>query len=242
MIEVDGEGVHLDTLDAPAVLELTVAYLNLLARCADERGEVLVFSGLRAFEKCGSLGTVPSDAEIARQAAAEAFRLLSAWEKPGYGLKSAVDRVRAAREALPGSYSAKVKVRGFERVISSRASVVTETPWAATSLRAFVQRVGGKRPRATFSSKSEKKIFHLDLANTQQGTELGKCLYDTVDIVAVVVRDQDGNIERGTLREFHPIPPSEPGAAWKEWFKETGVRSLEELEENRDGGHRGGGH
>jgi hypothetical protein len=237
VIEVDGEGVHLDTLDAPAVLNLAVAYLELLRRCAADRDESIEFRGLRAFEKCGSLGTHPSDPEIARRAVVDAFHLLASWERPARGLKLAVDNVRAARAALPGNYRALVKMRGIERLIASEPmSVLAETPYSSTSIRAYVQRVGGLKPRATFASKSERLRFHLDLQDDQQAVSLGRFLYQAVDIVALVVRDLAGNIESGTLREFHPVASGAAADAWRDWFRESGVRSLDELATNKNGG------
>ncbi len=242
VIEVDGEGVHIDTIDASAVLEFTVAYLNLLRLCAEERDEPLEFRGLRAFEKCGSLGTMPTDAEIARQATLDAHKLLVSRERPSFGLRGAVQVVRDKREALPSHYSVTVKVRGLERRVAAQpTSNLADSPYATTSMRAYVQRVGGARPRATFRSKSELKVFHLDLKDTDQGTALAKYLYKIVDISALVLRDEEGNIEGGTLREFYPVVDADPVRAWNEWFKEAGVTSAEQLEENRKGRGRGDG-
>lgn len=241
VIEVDGEGVHLDTLDAPGVLNLAVAYLELLRRCAADRDETIEFRGLRAFEKCGSLGTHPSDPELARRAVVDAFHLLASWDRPARGLKLAVDNVRAARAALPNNYRALVKMGGVERLIASEPmSILAETPYATTSLRAYVQRVGGLKPRATFTSRSERVRFHLDLQDEQQATSLGTYLYQAVDIVALVVRDLAGNIEGGTLREFHPVASAAAEDAWRDWFRESGVRSLDELAVNKNGGSQRG--
>jgi hypothetical protein len=244
VIEVDGEGVHLNNLDAPSVLGLAVAYLDLLMRCAAERDEEIAFSGLTAFEKCGSLGTSPNDPELARQAVLDATKLLSRPTKPAYGLKVAVDRVRESLGRLPSHYRTTVKVRGLERAIADEPHVLAERPWAAAKLRARVQRVGGAAPRATFMSKSEARTFHLDLKDKEQATALGKHLYSTVDIVARVARDSSGYIEDGTLLEFYPVAGPNAQTAWtvwREWFKHSGVRSLDELEENKDDDEEDGG-
>jgi len=242
VIEVAGDGVHLDTLDAPGVLELSVAYMQLLVRCAADRDETIEFHGLRAFEKCGAIASHPSDPELARRAVLDAFKLLSSWEKPARGLKVAVDRVRAARAALPSHYTASVRMRGVERVISAEPmSVLEPTPYVTAAVRACVQRVGGTKPRATFSSRAEPRVFQLDLASEDQASALGQYLYNQVDIVAVVARNADGNIEEGRLTEFYPIVGGDPRPAWSEWFVENGVSSLEELDENKRGGGRGDG-
>jgi hypothetical protein len=242
VIEVAGDGVHLDTLDAPSFLELGVAYMQLLIRCAADRDEMIEFHGLRAFEKCGSIASRPNDPELARRAVLDAFKLLASWEKPARGLKVAVDRVRAAREALPSHYTASVKVRGLERVLSTEPmSVLEPTPYVIAALRAYVQRVGGTKPRATFSSRAEPRVFHLDLANADQASALGQYLYHHVDIVAVVARNADGNIEEGRLTEFYPVLGGDPRAAWSEWFADNGVASLDELDGNKRGRGRGDG-
>jgi hypothetical protein len=236
VIEVDGEDVHVHNLDATSVLGLTVAYLDLLMRCAADRDEEIVFSGLRAFEKCGSIGTTPSDPELARQAVLDATKLLTLPIKPAHGLKVAVDRVREALGRLPSHYRTTVKVRGLERAIADGPGALAERPWATATLRARVQRVGGAAPRATFTSKSEARTFHLDLKDKDQATALGKHLYSTVDIVARMARDSSGYIEDGTLLEFYPVAGPNAQAAWtvwRDWFKHSGVRSLDELGENR---------
>ena len=94
VIEVDGEGVHLETLDAKGMLTLASSFLELLEAIADERDEKIEFTGLRAFEKCGSIATYPSDVELARQVALDAYKLLASHERPR-GLAQKLDRVTA---------------------------------------------------------------------------------------------------------------------------------------------------
>lgn len=240
VIEVDGEGVHLHTLDAPSVLELAVAYLQLLSKLADERGESIEFVGLMSAEKCGQLRTTPNDPELARLLVVDSSLLLGSHERPGYGLLGAVQRVRQARAALPTHYTAYVKVRGFERVITSEAvSRLDETPYATTSVRAELQRIGGSRPRAAFKSKAENRPFSIDVSKPQ-AERLAPYLYKTIDIVATVARDHEGNIETGRLIEFYAISDEDPRVAWSEFMKERGPISLDELVEI-ERGRRGDG-
>lgn len=136
-------------------------------------------------------------------------------------------------------------VRGLVRNISDESTEpIAARPWATTTLRARVQRVWGARPRATFMSKSEGRAFHLNLTK-EQATALGKHLYSTVDIVARVGRDNAGYIEDGTLIGFYPVAGPNARTTWtvlNEWFKHSGVQSLDELEENRtDDDEDGGG-
>jgi hypothetical protein len=240
VIEVDGEGVHLDTLDAPSVLELAVSYLLLLSKVADERGEEIEFVGLSSVEKCGQLRTTPTDPELARLLAVDATQLLASRERPGYGLQGVVQRVRQARAALPTHYTASVKVRGFERVITAEpVSRLDEAPFATASVRAELLRVGGIRPRAAFKSKAENRPFHLDVTKGQ-AERLAAHLYKTIDIVASVGRDREGNIEIGTLLEFYALSDGDPRAAWAEFLKERGPVSLDELLDRGRGSHGNG--
>jgi len=237
VIEVDGEDVHLGTLDAKGMLAFASSFLELLEAIADDRGESIAFTGLRAFEKCGSLGTYPSDAELARQVALDAHKMLASRERPR-GLIQKLDRVRQARAALPAHYRTLVKVRGFERPISAEpVSTIDELPYSMISIRAYVARVGGSRPRASFKSKSERRPFSLELSE-EQAVRLGAFLYKTVDIDALVARDYDGNIEEGRLREFHPLT-DDPGA-WISWFRESGIQSWDDLKKDEDGGRDDG--
>lgn len=48
VIEVDGKGVHLATLDARGVLELATAYIELLARIAEDNDEVIEFTTMQS--------------------------------------------------------------------------------------------------------------------------------------------------------------------------------------------------
>ena len=234
VIEVDGEGVHLDTLDAPRVLELAVAYLELLKKIADERDEDIQFVGIEAREKCGLLATRPSDPELARQLALDSHKLLASLVKPR-GLGGVIDRVRDARAKLPSNYTARVRIHGFDRPISAEpSSALKETPYSATSLRAYVVRVGGRRPRAAFRSKSEARQFSLDLGE-RLAKELSPHLYSEVDIDALVARDPAGNIEEGTLRAFYVLSKGDPQATWNEWFNENGITAVEDLKRDDEG-------
>jgi hypothetical protein len=247
VVEVDGEGVHLNTLDAPSMLELAGSYFALLQKLAEEREESIDLVGLRAFEKCGSIATRPSDPELARQAALDAHRLLSSWSSPPRGLVQAVQRVRTARAALPSHYTASVKVRGFVRALAPEpAEALHESPYETLSLRAQLMRVGGRKPRAAFKARAELRPFSLDLASEDQAKQLGPYLYKRIDLVAVVVRDAAGNIEAGTLKEFEPLSGDDPARAWREWFRDSGVQSLDaanddDFNEGEGRGERGSG-
>jgi hypothetical protein len=233
VIEVDGEGVHLDSIDANGVLRLAVAYYDLLIRIANENGEELSFRGLKAVEKCAALGSRPSDVELARQSTVIGSRLLSTRERPPRGLGGAVESVRSECNALPLGYQAKVRIRGYESVISGEPdSHYMPAPFGSLSVRAQVVRVGGIRPRATFKSKSEYRPFTLDIP-LEEAARLGRHIYKTVDIVATVARDREGNIEQGRLKEFYPLSKEDPTNAWRDWFRESGIESLQQLRERQ---------
>jgi hypothetical protein len=252
VIEVDGEDVHLDTVDAARTLELAVAYMQLIQRIAEERDEEVVFTGFEAVEKCAALVTHPSDPELARLAAVEAGFLLSSHNRPPHGLKEAVERVRHARDSLPHHYDAHVHIRGLRRPIVGASEVVARSPYSVTSLRAQLTRVGGSRPRATFVSDSEERAFTVHIADVDLATHLAGWLYTELDIELQVARDLDGNIEDGVLTGFHPLVDFEDDEEWKKWFREAGIESLEELDRarkadslakgiTRKGGKRGDG-
>lgn len=241
VIEVDGDGVHLDTLDAPATLEFAVSYFRLLQKIVDERGEEIEFKGLKAIEKCGLIATRASDPVLAQQAAVDAHRMMSSPAPPPHGLRMAITRVREARAGLPSHYLAKVKILGFSRPIDAEPfSRLEAKPYATTSVRAYLSRIGGSTPQATFKSKAELRAFSLVLRDDAQAKELSPHLYTTLDIVALVARNADGAIEEGRLLEFYPLT-GDPRVAWAEWFRENGIKSEDELKQMEEGDDRGDG-
>jgi hypothetical protein len=241
VIEIDGDGVHLATLDAPRLLELAAAYFDLLAKVAADRDEALELRGLRAFEKCASIATTPSNSATAARAIADASDLLASVRRPGYGLVEPVRRVRTARARLPTGTRARILLG------EQRSDLVTEPtesppmprPAGVTTVRAYLQRVGGATPRATFQARTEPRPFTVDLQDAAQAEQLGQSLYKTLDIEVRLLRDADGAIEGGQLAGFHPVAVGDALGAWRAWFRDNAVETIADVEGDDGGGDDG---
>ena len=218
-LEIDGEQVEPDTIDARRTLELAAAYFELLTKIASSRGSVLELRGLRVENKCVALRSLPNSADVAREAATEADDYISGREEP-VGVMELVKRVRAARRALPPGHSAKVIIGPWECPITAVEDAPEWPPYATISLRAEVVRAGGARPRARFRSDSEPDEFTLDVSEAT-ARELGAHLYREVDITAHVHRDENDRIRGGQLEEFFPLEDGGAREAWRQWVQDN---------------------
>jgi len=230
-VEVAGEGVEPETVDARAMLELAAAYFEMLAKVAHEP---LTFRGLAIENKCIALASWPSSLEIARSAALDAEAYLTQQIEPDPSLRDSLRRVRAARRALPSGQTAKVIIGPWERRIEVPEDAREQWPRAVTSLRAMVMRVGGLKPRVMFQSGSEDSAFSLEVS-IDQAHALGGLLYREVDIVASIARSpEDRRIRGGILDEFVVVDDGDARAAWTKWLADSApqwseVRDIEAL-------------
>lgn len=218
VLEIDGPGVHPETADVPAVLELASAFFQLVVANADEVGGIKL-TNIQIQAKCLAIAALPDRLGVAKTCAQHAIIQIAGGEAPK-GCGKYVERMRAAIIRLPTNHSVKVLAGPW------RGSVVAEKlrpeePISETiSIRAIPIRIGGNRPAVRFHCESEDE-FTLT-ATQQKAREIGPYLYREIDIEALVQRDADGAIVGGQLVSFEPLSESDPRPAWREWFRSVG--------------------
>ena len=220
-VEIDGDGVNPDTVDARSTLELASAYFDLLVRVARLRGAEVELKGLQVVSKCIALATVPTSLPEAREAAAEAQDYVAGREEP-HGVVVAVRRVRDAVRALPLGHVAKVIIGPWQRQLPRDGDVPRVPPYASVMVRARPVRVGGTNPRVRFKSESEETEFSLEVTE-EQARELGSLLYREVDIAATVWRDENDAIRGGRLEDVFAVADAHDDlrTVMRRWLKEN---------------------
>lgn len=241
-VEVGGPDAQPDRIDARAMLELSAAYFDLLVRVARSRGADLKFRGLDVEDKCIALRSTPSSVEAAREAANDADGYILGREEPPHGILGAVQRVQRAVRALPPGHNARVIIGPWKRAIATSDEAPKWPPYASVSVRATLIGVGGKRPRARFSSESESDEFSLDITQ-EMARDLGPYMYREIDIVGTVYRDETDAIRGGELEEFFPLEEGSVRDAWRSWVKENAPRwfELEDVDAELHADSEGGG-
>lgn len=221
MLELDGPGVGLATVDADAALRLASSYIRLLAKVAEEQlGDTLRFESLQINEGCLEVVTRAVPASIAPEADA----IIAGYEAGGTvprGLRGHWGTYRDAVEDLPTGYLAKRFLAGEERQLLARDLEGAEPTWGSLAVRARLLRVGGKSPTARFESGSEADPFSLELSH-DQAKRISLHLYEELDIQATVQRDPAQRIIAGDLEEFLVVPEdADPADAWRRWYRDN---------------------
>ncbi|MDO9022930.1 MAG: hypothetical protein Q8S73_13235 [Deltaproteobacteria bacterium] len=231
-VELDGPEVSPASVDASVLLELSSSFLLLLRKLAEERGLELEFKGIEVLDKCAAVASHASQIAIAKEMALQAFVYIRSEEAVPRGTGALVDRVRGVLRNLPPEQSAAVLVDDWKRPLSLGEDVTPPSPWARTSMRVRVVRVGGSRPTVRCESRRDGG-FSLTVSPSEARL-IGSHLYKHVDIKARILRDDEGAIERGQLIEWQPVTGEDPMTAWREWMIENTI-SPDELDRRRGG-------
>jgi len=223
-LEIDGPGVHPETLDPLATLELGRAYLRLLNKIADEAQVSLEFKGLGIEDKCAALVFPTDKMTFAEQAALEAHRLLGGQQLVPHRLEVVTDDFRAAVRALPKEQSVTVLVGARRLPVPVQPQVKQQPVRSITKLRTVVLAVGGKQPTARFLSKSEgPRPFTVRIEEIPVAQQLGAHLFLNVDAEVQVERDNEGTIVGGKLLGFVPVGKADDLDAWRAWYKSAAL-------------------
>jgi hypothetical protein len=222
ILEVDGPGLHTDTVDTVAALRLGAEYFELLRKIAAETGATLTFVGIRAVDKCHQWIANANDAYAAKDANKKASAYLRGEQIPTRSVKSNVTRTRQAIQLLPTGAVVFARM-GEERFDISGGSTTEETAsLAELSLRARLIAVGGKRPTAKFEASAEgSRQFTIELSEGV-AQQLGQFLYRDLDIHVRVRRDAHGQIAGGRLLSFAAVQGSVSVDELRAWFKDAG--------------------
>jgi hypothetical protein len=220
-VELDGEGVSPDTVDALAMLRVAESYLSLVAKLGQLREMPVTMTGLQIVDKCAAVQTAPTDMQRAVHFCQQATRVVTGQEPAPRGADKAAEAVREALRALPKNIRARVIAGRYAEAIVAplHQEEIRERAWEQVEIRATLVRAGGRKPVAQFLSLDDEVLFTLDLANEEKARELGRHLYKEVDVEALIVRGLEGGIERGELLDLHVLSDSEPAEAWREWFR-----------------------
>lgn len=222
LIELDGPGVHPETVDTLMLLRLAEAYFRLLTKVSEAKKVGVSFAGLRIEDKCAAAVSRSSSAVAARLLTESAVRIVDGTELAPYGTEMAANDVRASLRGLPAGFEAKARAGSWERSLRLASERLQQFAWEEVEFRARVLAVGGVRPRAQFESDAEPEAsFRLDVSEAD-AMELGKMLYGLVDIEARIVRDHKGEIEDGTVLAVHCLSDEDPKEAWRTWFARAG--------------------
>jgi hypothetical protein len=212
LVEIDGQDVRPDNLDAAAALTIAAAYVRLVSEIAEDDGVELKFTALEIVDKCVAFSLLPNEPDVALHAAKKAIRYVSGVEQPSKGTITSTRAVREALRQLPPQQTARVIAGPWRADLSSSAGEVAAPAQETLSLRAVPLRVGGTRPAVRFESASEEKAFTLYVTK-EQARAVGPHLYRPCDIVALVRRDEDGHVDHGELLEFAGVTDDDPTTA-----------------------------
>jgi hypothetical protein len=219
-LEIDGPGVHPQTVDPLLTLDLGRAYLRFLNKIADEAELDLEFKGLDIEDKCAALVFPSGKIAVAERVATDAHRMLAGSQLVSRRVEASANEFRAALRALPAGQSVAVLLRKTRLPIPAQPSVRLQPLRSVTKLRAMLIAVGGKQPTAKFTSKSEgTRPFTVRLSDIPTAQRLGALLFKEMDVEVRVERDPDGLIIAGELLDFMALTGTDPLESWRAWFK-----------------------
>src|ERR1700686_2212470 len=219
LVEVDGNGVTVETVDPLALLSVATAYLRLLVAVADDKETDLVLTGLHVLDKCVAVSTTAADPGTAWIAATTAYDYLEGAPAP-HGVKGALEQVREAVRSLPNQLKAGVRVGNNWLPISEHPGAPDSTPWSRTTLWVRPLKIGGRSERVTLESGSERGTFSIKI-DLEEARRLGAHLKKDVLAEIDIVRGDDGRIRDGALVSWlaPDVKPGQELEAWKKWIE-----------------------
>src|SRR5258708_3070047 len=217
-LELDGPGVHPDTVDSAKLLALAAAYFEFLHKMASDDEMPIAFHGLALQDTFAPPRLKPDDPGYAKQLAASSASYLSGLQAPR-GLGSLVGKVLDTLRAFPREYRAKVILGPRQQDLAIPETLQPSAfPVALETMRATVQRVGGAEPKVRLKGIFDLYSFSIDVTR-EQAKALAEHLYREVDIAIRVTRTGDGRVAFCELREFRPVSDEDPTKALQEWFR-----------------------
>jgi hypothetical protein len=226
-LEIDrvNAGVGPASIDPLHVLPLAEAFFELVGALVEVEELDASLRGLAVVDKCLAVTTSVDPPDLAAYIVGRAHELILGPRPANRRLQGRVTAVKTAIAKLPAGYVAASVSKGSRKTFEM-ADVKPGAPWATVVLRAVPVRVGGSSPTSRFSAGGEPRPFTLALADRAQARELGRFLYQEIEIQAEVLRSSSGAIEQGSLLDFSPLEAGDPIAHWREFLKE-GAKDLE---------------
>jgi hypothetical protein len=231
-IELDGPGVQPETVDAQALIALAGAYFALLQKIASvDLDEELGLQGIRIEDKCVAVSTLPSNDALALAAAQH---LAYAMQGDAYGRHAGEFKaLRKALDMLPSGYTARAMVGDWHQALEHTTEPLVSYPYAVTTLRVRLVRVGGTAPTAQFESGSEDDRFTLSMSE-DLARQLAPLLYQELEATMTFTRDDRGKIRQGRLDSFEKLDEGNAFELWHTWFKGVEVNPNWEAERDDD--------
>jgi hypothetical protein len=221
-VELNGEGVTLDTVDPLELLELSTRYLDLLLRTAADSQIPLALHGIYVEPGSARHATRVSDPKAAELANQRVLRLVSGEEKPTPALRVPTDALKATLGRLPPGHVAAVISLHRREPLIPRDVPAWRGPASITKLRANLIQVGGKEPKAKFSSRFERNGEAFSVTVTAvKARDLARHLYDELEITLRLRRDEDGKIIEGELLDYVQVSSGNAFDAWQRWYREN---------------------
>lgn len=214
-VEIDGPGLHKDTIDPRVALPLLVAYFRALDFVAKERlGLKLELHGLDIEEKC-MLARSHGDRDV----------LVPTAHALGDALVDPDEHARPIR-ALGGEIqrmhdegmTVSVHVGGLAPVLLTVSPENRSATVEVTEIHAVVMRSGGAQPVVDLLDVVTDSTLQLS-ATRELASKLAKHLYEEAVIFAEVTTDHATGKRTGIIDSFRPVPRADPQEAWREWFQ-----------------------
>lgn len=231
-LELEGPGLNPDTVDPLLIIGLARSYFELLGEIAKQHGSALNLRGFRIEDKCVAAVTIPHDLNVAHQVATDASRYIGGALTPPPEVEKKTRAVRRILKSLPMDFHANVLVGPWpKQPLMATRKEVKLPPLEITELRVFMISIGGRRPGARFSSRSEgNKPFSVRV-EAEKAKALARWLYSCLDVTVQLERDEFGRIHSGELLEFEPVNEVlDDLEAWKDWFR-TEAKGWDEVKD-----------
>jgi hypothetical protein len=216
-IEIDGEGVAPDAVDASALLRIATSVVDLVERLAVEKGSTVCFGSIKVVDKCAALAVGSDNPRIVKSAVPEVQLVLVGDRPAPRGGQGSADTLRSALRKLSPDQRVALLQRKIKQPLVIR-DVDGPKSTAITSFRARLIKIGGKNPTAQFRSAFQDRIT-LEMKR-EVAIRIGALLYREMDIVAQVSYTSELDIKRGTLLEFTVVDESrDPVAELRAWYE-----------------------
>jgi hypothetical protein len=219
LLEVNGPEVHSSTVDSAKMLEFGAAYVDLLCKMAEEEENPISFTGLSVIDKCAAIQISAQDNAYARQLSSTAAAYIRG-RCPPRGLGQPIVRVQESLRAFPREYNFKVINGPWEQPLAvPEVASGPEIPFAIENMRATVLRVGGVEPKVRLKPVLELFTFSASVER-DLAKRLGEHLYADIDLVAKVLRTDEGRVTSCTVIAFRVVESEQdPVEAMRRWYK-----------------------
>ncbi len=246
-LDLTGENVRPETLDARSSLGLAVALLEAviaIGEYEDTSGEApffLAMTEMRAASVHLAFKPTPRHEPVAHafQAFQRAAKRLPAYlrdrERVPRELVKSLDRLRQAARSLPANVNARARFLGETILLSELVIPETQLVTSAETLRVFIIRAGGNRPRVQLRVPEQKTNFTANISKELIESD-DFHVYREAEVVGIFERDPraiGAPIVSGVVTDVRFTKKVDRVAAFDQWNEATGrpwkgVRDIEE--------------